>query len=145
MHPKTSFNKGALPVLRKAIQFAQRRNILIANNIANVETPYYEAQDLPVADFQKLLSKAVDKRRAGNPRIWGFKGNRNIRPGRQGEINFKVMPAKGIDNMDHGQNNVDIDKEMVKLAKNTILHNSMVELLHKQYTLIETAISERVG
>ncbi|MFC1588553.1 flagellar basal body rod protein FlgB [Planctomycetota bacterium] len=144
MHPTTSFNKGALPTLRSTIQFTQRRSILIANNIANVETPMYQAKDISEGDFKELLGRAVDKRRDGNPRIWKFKGNRNMRPRAGGGMNYKILPAGDVDIQQHDQNNVDIDKEMVKLAKNTILHNTMVELLTKQYNLIESAISERV-
>lgn len=144
--PFTSFNKGAMPVLRKMIQMTERRNTLIANNIANAETPNYIAQDLNEGDFMKALASAVDTRREGNPRLWEFRGNRNVKSGGHGELLARTLPsAQGLDTMDHTQNNVDIDMEMAKLAQNSMTHSMMVELLSKQYQLIETAISERVA
>ena len=145
MHPNISLNKGALPVLRNVIQFTERRHVLLANNIANVETPLYQAQDLPVEDFQALLAEAVDKRREGNPRRWKTRDNFNVGISPEGTLQFRTMSANDVDIQQHSQNNVDIDKEMVKLAENSLLHNTAVELLHKQYNLLHTAISERVS
>src|SRR2546423_8709020 len=58
-------NAGSLPVLSRMLQFAAQRQKLLAHNIANMETPDFRPLDVSVADFQKNLAKAVDRRREG--------------------------------------------------------------------------------
>ena len=56
-------NGGALPALERLLQFTGRRQALLANNIANLDTPGFRPSDVSVADFQALLGEAIDDRR----------------------------------------------------------------------------------
>jgi flagellar basal-body rod protein FlgB len=142
---RTMFSKGSIPVLEKAISFHARRHPVIASNIANVNTPYYQAQDLPVAEFYEQLEKAIDERRGGNPRFFSFRPSRNIMLDARGNPHFNELYSGGANMLRHDGNNVDIDMEMAKLAKNTIMHNALVELLNHKFRGIQSAIRGRIS
>src|SRR4051812_5774485 len=53
---------STLPLLRNLAVFAERRQDVLAGNIANISTPEYKTQDLPVAQFQETLNQAILQR-----------------------------------------------------------------------------------
>ena len=57
-------NFGARPALTEAQSFAAGRHRLIINNIANMQTPNYQQQDVSVPGFQKALREIVEGTRA---------------------------------------------------------------------------------
>ena len=44
---------------QQVAQFAEARHGILADNIANIDTPCYKVRDLPVAEFQGMLGKAI--------------------------------------------------------------------------------------
>ena len=142
---KTMLGKGALPVLRRVASFTEKRHMLIANNIANVDTPYYTAKDLDAAGFQKELRRAVARRKAGNPRVFDMRDGFNFRQDADGVFDHRILEGEGVGVMRHSRNNVSIDIEMAKLSANGVLHNACEGMLRHQYGLIEDAIRERIA
>ncbi|MCA9018124.1 MAG: hypothetical protein KDA77_22570, partial [Planctomycetaceae bacterium] len=53
-------NSKSLPLLEKMAAFTERRQDVLAGNIANIDTPTYKMRDLPVDSFQKALREAVE-------------------------------------------------------------------------------------
>ena len=45
--------------------FTESRHQILANNIANIDTPNYKVADLDLAEFRHDLREAADRRRAG--------------------------------------------------------------------------------
>ena len=142
---KLMLGKGALPVLRRVAAFTESRHVLIANNIANVNTPFYEAKDLDAKGFQTELRRALDRRARGNPRIFEMDDGRNFRQQLNDVIEHRVVDGEGVGMLRHSRNNVSIDIEMAKLSANGILHNTAEAMLRHQYGLIEDAIRERIA
>lgn len=142
----TMFTKGAIPVLEKGISFHTQRHRVITSNLANVNTPYYQARDLPVRQFYNFLNRAVDSRRAegGNPRRFEFRPWGDVSTNAHGSPRFRTVPSGDVNQLRHDGNNVDIDMEMSKLARNTLMHNTLVGLLNNQFQMIGQAISGRV-
>ena len=52
-------NSNSLPLLEKMAAFSERRQEVLAGNIANIDTPGYKMRDLPVAEFRQALQEAV--------------------------------------------------------------------------------------
>ena len=46
-------------LLEKIAAFGERRNTVLAGNVANIDTPNYRRQDLPVEDFERALREAI--------------------------------------------------------------------------------------
>ena len=53
---------STLPLLEKMAVFGERRQQVLAGNIANIDTPNYKVRDLPVAEFERALQQAVARR-----------------------------------------------------------------------------------
>lgn len=124
-------NQGSAPLLEQVVQFTSVRHRLIAENIANVDTPGYRQKDLSVSAFQRALRNRVDRRRAGEmvrfDDVQGEEGN----------------PMQGI--LFHDRNNRSMEQLTTDLAKNAMMHNLAIELLRKQYLTMETALKERIA
>jgi flagellar basal-body rod protein FlgB len=107
--------------------------------VANAETPAWRRQDLAVADFQRELSRAVD-RRSRTP------GRFEMRP-----VSLAPEVARGpfvlrrneAGMLRHDGNNVDVDREMALLGRNALYHNTMAALLRSKYQGMVAAIEAR--
>lgn len=128
----TMFDRGTLPVLEEWFHFAAARHRAIANNIANVETPFYKTLDVPEDRFRKAMDRALEEQKRSP--VGAFE-----RPALSLEF---VEGEGGI--LRHSENNVDIDVEMGKLVKNASLHNLLTSLLTQQYEMLREAIMEKV-
>ncbi|GMV96243.1 MAG: hypothetical protein AMXMBFR83_06110 [Phycisphaerae bacterium] len=61
-------NGGGVPALEKMLAFTQARQRMLAENVANVDTPGYQAKQLDARAFQLALRQALDAQRsAGRP------------------------------------------------------------------------------
>ena len=121
-------------LLRDAIQFASRRHEVLAKNLANVETPGYRAQDLV---FQRELESALRGRVTPVSTLPPPSANRNeaIQP----MLVYSNDTQRRVDG-----NDVDLDRQMVRVSQNTAYHNTLVQILTTQFNAIKVAISGRV-
>ena len=55
-------NQGSAPVLEQMLRFTDARHKLLAENIANVDTPGYRQKDLPLDNFQAALREQIADR-----------------------------------------------------------------------------------
>ena len=131
MFQNSMFDQGALPTISRAMAFTETRQRLIANNIANAETPGFQARDISEARFNLRLKEAVYNRRYGNPRNYDFRDDMEM------SDTSGFMKIRAYDNsngaMKHSQNNVDIDVENAKMAKNAMFHKTLIQMLKHQY------------
>jgi flagellar basal-body rod protein FlgB len=146
MYIKAMFDQGSLPVLEKSLSFYEQRNRVLVNNIANFDTPNYLRRDLPVAEFQAQLAKAVEERGRANPRVFHFSASDNIEPNALGGVNAQTVidPLQRDQFLRHDGNNVNIHMEMAELAKNNLIHSTMSQILVKEFAMLSTAISEKI-
>ena len=108
-------------MLEKAAAFAERRQSIIANNIANIDTPGYQMKDLDVSAFQKHLRDAL------------------ANPDGASQTETKIDYDQYM--LFHDQNNRSIETQITEMTKNSTMHQTVIELLKSRYTLLEKAIS----
>jgi flagellar basal-body rod protein FlgB len=106
-----------------------------AQNIANADTPGY---DVKRVEFEDQLLRAMN---SGNILHNKATHDRHIKIAETDPS--KVMPRVVSDThyvkrMD--DNNVDIDKEMVDMAKNTIQYNALIQKINKEFSRIKYAV-----
>lgn len=130
------FNQQTPSVLKKALDFQSQRQLLISSNISNLDTPGYKARDL---DFSSQLRDAIG---TGDGLNMKTTNDKHIGPGlstvqgMQPDVFEEQDPAKS------NGNNVNIDKEMMKLAENQIAYNAVTQLMGKRTSTIRAAITE---
>ncbi len=116
--------------LTAATYYSGLRHKVIANNIANLNTPNYKALDIVFRDQLKAFIKSKSENRSS---VYSLPPPTTI----LAEYQSDQRPNIEL-------NTVDIDQEQVKLAQNTILHNSYLQLLGSKFRILRTSISGNV-
>ena len=117
-------------LLQKSMSILAQRHRVIANNIANINTPGYQPVDI---DFDETLDRALSNRDVFYGRTTR---SRHIpieshRPAVTGQI---VQPRRGV-------SGVDIDYEMGELTKNTEMYTIYGALLKKRFQLVANMLN----
>jgi flagellar basal-body rod protein FlgB len=124
-------NQSGTPLLEQVLQFTAARHNLIAENMANIDTPGYLQKDLDLGRFQEMLKSAVQD------------GHGDLATEDFHRITNDVQdPANCI--LFHGGNNRSIEQLAGDQAKNALMHNVVIELLRKQYQQLNMALAEKV-
>ena len=97
-----------------------------------------------MTSFQAALAEAIEGRRDGVGRTNGPLDVRDT-----AQLTFRpdglmAQPdeiSEGI--LRHDENNLDLERNMQRLAENTMTHNAAIELIRNQFALLQTAIRER--
>jgi flagellar basal-body rod protein FlgB len=117
---------AAFQRLESAINAASMRQRVLANNIANVDTPYFKRSDVA---FEELLTQAIGGQ--GTPVLAGKMTNpRHIPINASYPTPSPQVVTDESTSINNDRNNVDIDKEMSLLAENQLRYN----LLSQQVT-----------
>lgn len=140
------FDFGAMPVLERTIQFTESRHRMLTDNIANLSTPGYRPKELSVESFQQALGDAIDRRR---DRTGGASGELELSDTSDIAFGPDSVTARRAGHADdnilfHDGNNRSLEHTMQSLAENTMVHNAAMEMLRAEFSLLQTAIQERV-
>ncbi|WP_143156170.1 flagellar basal body rod protein FlgB [Caldanaerovirga acetigignens] len=124
-------------LLKKYMDVKWLRHEVLANNIANVDTPNFKRSDVIFEDLlknylkensSKLPLSTTNEKHIQN--IWSV---RDVKP--------KIIIQNDRTLRNDG-NNVDIDKEMVDLARNALSYNILAEQVQREFSLLRSAITE---
>lgn len=140
------FDFGALPVLERTIQFTESRHRVLTDNIANLSTPNYRPKEMSVESFQQALGDAIDRRRSEQGGPIGGLEMRDTADLAFGPDSVTARTATPADDnlLFHDRNNRSLETTMQALAENTMVHNAAMEMLRSEFSLLQTAIQERV-
>ncbi len=131
------FDKN-LAMLEKAMELRNRRNSMIAANVANRETPGYRSQDLV---FEKALDKALHSDRPGPLKVTDPRHFDGVQREPIGDVTGTQINSFNPDPRMDG-NTVDLDKEMAKLAENQLMYQAAVRSVNWKFRLLKSAIME---
>ena len=111
-------------VMGKAADASWMRNEVIANNIANVDTPGYKRQDI---DFESQLKHALRNTRykSVDARVAAIDST---------ELTPRVYTDSAGFAYRLDGNNVDIDTENVELASNQIKYNGLIASINHEFS-----------
>jgi flagellar basal-body rod protein FlgB len=127
---------GSIDIFKKILDFRLERQNLISSNIANMNTPNYKSVDI---SFDEQMKTAMDSS-SGNVLKNTHKGHlpagiKEIEKTKS-ELIVDTTPS-GLDG-----NNVDLDKEVTKMAENTIMYNTVALLILKKFEGLKYAIDQ---
>ncbi len=134
------FETRALSLLERSLDAAALRQKVIANNIANVDTPNYKRSDVR---FEELLRQELDGKRKS---IVGYRTDpRHIPIGRRpaGTASLPQVVTDHSTTFNHNGNNVDIEYEMALLAQNQLRYNLLIDRTNGYFKNLRTAIDRR--
>ena len=110
-----------LELLAQILDAASLRHRVIAQNVANVNTPGYRRMEV---SFEADLARAFESKR-----------------GESAELRTRVVVADGPERVDG--NTVDIDREMNDMAKNALLYQAAAQIVTSRIGSLRAAIAGR--
>jgi len=123
--------ENALGIHQKAIQVRADRAEVLANNIANADTPNYQARDL---DFKAILNNQTDGVLKATATNVGHSAT-VINPDFAADLMYRVPTQPSIDG-----NTVDVQEEVAAFAQNTLAYQASFEFLNGKFKGLKLAI-----
>ncbi len=117
-------------ILEKAADASWKRETLIANNIANAQTPGYKRQDL---DFQTALRNEISRFKYSSL-------DKKIQDVDLTKLNPDIYTDHGNYSYRLDGNNVDIDTEQVELASEQIKYQALTTSITSEFTRLQTVL-----
>lgn len=115
-------------LVKLALNAALLRHQVIANNIANVNTPGFSAKRL---NFEEHLAKFMTP-----------SGKLDESAFRQDVESLKRFIDEGHAVVSSGDEIVELDKEMIKLTENVLHYQALLDALSKRGSIVRMAIKE---
>ena len=127
-----------LSMLRTRMHWHQERQRLLAENVANADTPQFKPRDLAPPDFSRALAGAanvpVTLAATNVAHIRGSAGGGSTQFQPERSAGHEVRPAG---------NAVNLEDEMLKVAANQMDYQAATTLYGKSLGLIRTALGKR--
>ncbi|HMO13581.1 MAG TPA: flagellar basal body rod protein FlgB [Pirellulaceae bacterium] len=115
-----NLNSYQIPLLSRAIEFASQNHRVISQNLANVNTPNYQTQEIPFAQFLQHVEQP---------------GNLS----KDKELKLEALEVQGLKTR-HDGNNVDLDREMANIKRNDLMYQTLTQLIGSKLATMKQAI-----
>lgn len=117
-------------IMQRALDGAWARHELLANNVANAETPGYKRLDYDFrGQLQKELSKVASPIRTNSRHL-------------SASTSQRAFFEQDLSSITPDGNSVDIDREMGEVATNTLYYEAVSRQLASYMGLLRKAITE---
>ncbi|MCA9669743.1 MAG: flagellar basal body rod protein FlgB [Myxococcales bacterium] len=115
--------------MRRALDFHLRRHAVLSSNVANAETPGYKPSDI---SFETVLGAASELRATDT---------RHLRSdGASAGQRYHVFKDPSTPNANG--NAVSLEREMAKIAANSLRYRAAAEMLNRRMALMRYAASD---
>jgi len=135
-----------MDTLRTKMQWHQTRQRVLAENVANADTPRYRGKDLKAPDLPGAAGATADGRPAtSGARVASVSlavTQPGHSPGNSGARGFKTDATPRFEVTPNG-NAVDLEEEMAKSAENQLDYQTAASLYQQSMALIRTAIGRK--
>lgn len=138
-------NRGPLPLLERTVSFTSARHRVIAENIANVDTPGYRTKQLDARAFQRSLREAAKRRATSPDSPFKLRATRELREDSAGRLKVRPSEVPPENLLFHDGTNARVEQQMSNLAENAVAHQTAVELLKGSLDGLMKAIRGRVS
>lgn len=122
-----------LTILEKALNASSVRQKVLANNIANIDTPGFKRSDV---NFKRVLSNAIGK--SGPDLSLKTTVPNHIANG--SAENGSIVRMDRSTSLRNDSNNVDVDREMTNVAENGLYYNALTKTISSQLGLLRMVI-----
>jgi flagellar basal-body rod protein FlgB len=121
-----------MSMLERGLDASSLRHQLLANNVANVNTPGYKRADV---DFSQALGSAIAIKSGTLSQT-----SASHLPGTSGPERMMVTRDNSSTRLDG--NSVDIEAEMVHVAENSLYYSALAQQLSDRFVRLKLAITE---
>ncbi|MDE3017155.1 MAG: flagellar basal body rod protein FlgB [Pseudomonadota bacterium] len=127
-------NLSLFGVMKAKMNYLSERQGVLAENIANADTPGYKAKDVTAPDFKKLVGAASQQLQMTMTNPMDMKGTAPSMGA------YAVVERGATDELNPNGNNVAIEEEMAKAGKNQMEYQKVLDLYGKAIAMFKTAI-----
>ena len=130
-------NMPVFTALTDKMRWHQARQGLLAENVANAETPGYRGRDLAQYDFAdraSASSSATVTTSATQPMHFSVSSSEGAAFGAQRMANFEITPEG---------NGVTLEDEMMKVSTNLMDYQAATSLYQKSIKILKTAMGRQ--
>jgi flagellar basal-body rod protein FlgB len=138
-------------MLKTRMHWLEQRQKLLAENVANSNTPNYRARDLKQLDFKSTLEASLGSANMGSTSM-GSAGITSASVGMSvtqaghlrggsGTRGFDINPSGGFETTP-SQNSVVLEDEMMKVAQTQLDHQTAISLYQRGVGMIKTALGK---
>ena len=129
--------------LELAARHAEERHKILAENVANIDTPDYHTKRLSPEAFQQSLKDALEQAHSKGEDRLELRGEAQVSTDREGRllVEPEVEPAPNI--LFHDGSNAQLEELMTGVQDNALRYNLAMTLLGKRYDGLLKAITGR--
>jgi len=128
-------NLPLMKAMAAKMDYLDKRQAILSQNIANADTPKYQPKDLTEVDFGSVLKNLTDSKRISlvttqpghMPDPSKIDRSKEVKD----RLTYEVAPDK---------NGVVLEEQMVKATKTQMDYNLLTNLMTKQSTMYRTAL-----
>jgi flagellar basal-body rod protein FlgB len=122
-------------MLKTRMRWLETRQRLLAENVANAETPNFRGKDLKPQDFTRQLQAATSVQMVST-------NSGHLAGAAQTDPNFQTDRSQAFEVTPRG-NSVSLEEEMMRIAQNQIDHQTAATLYSRSLGLIKAAIGKK--
>ncbi|MDR2726902.1 MAG: flagellar basal body rod protein FlgB [Deltaproteobacteria bacterium] len=131
-----SLHQPHLELVGKVMDMQMQRQNVLMSNVANVNTPRYQRRTL---EFEEALQAALGLDKRGKM----SRTDEHHMPAVFDPNGFSSDWTKGIKpRVAHGEDRVNLDKEMTRMAKNTLQYNALSQVIKSGFDSVKNVIQE---
>jgi len=129
-------------VMKAKLNYLSDRQSVLAQNIANADTPGYQARDLRKPDFQKMIAGLS----TGPGQVQMMRtSSGHITPQGSAMTSAQEIKASKTDELNPNGNNIAVEEEMAKIAENQGEYQKVISIYAKTVDMFRTAIGRPGG
>jgi len=121
-------------MLKTRMRWLETRQRLLAENVANAETPGYQGKDLKKLDFDRQLQAATSVQMVST-------NSGHLAGVSRTDPSFAAERNQAFETTPRG-NSVSLEEEMMRIAQNQIDHQTAASLYSRSLGLIKSAIGK---
>ena len=130
--------------LELSAQFAEQRQKVLAENLANIDTPNYQTQQLDPEAFQTTLRKALTRaQHDGSDRLI-LRGDAQVSTTPEGAVQVHPTRTPAANVLFHDGTNVRLEKLLTDTSQNSLSYELSTNLLRGKFQNLLRAIRGRV-
>jgi flagellar basal-body rod protein FlgB len=140
---KALFGNSSYQLLRGALDAASLRQKVIADNVANAETPGFKPHEV---EFESLLDNAMGNGNGGGPLKVAVDAGHHLLPG---GTSGGVPRPQVVESAPRGVNGTgdpgdfDMERAMAELSENRVQYAAVAQLLSNKLIMLKTAIESK--
>ncbi len=124
-------------------QFAEQRQKVLADNLANTGTPDYHSQRLDPLAFQKSLRAALDDARQTRADGLKLRGNAQFSTGKDGRVQVRPAREPAPNVLFHDGTNARLEQLLAEVTQNELTYDMATTLLRMRFQGLMKAIRGR--